>query len=255
MKKVLIIEDDSYVRFGLKELLTGEGYNVFSAENGTEGTNMAREIIPDIIICDIMMPGQDGYQVLRQMRDKDETANIPFIFLTAKAEMKDLRIGMDLGADDYIIKPFESKTLINAIETRISKKTKTSSLSNIKKPKVKKPKNKLTSEDRIYVESSGQLEFVKISNIMLIHALGNYCKIVTSEKKHEIIRKTLKEWEILLPETSFLRIHRSIIINLNFVVEISKWTSGTYKVYIKDIEEPFSLSQRYALQLKKKLKI
>ena len=123
MKKILLIEDDDIVRGGIKELLSSVGYNVFSAENGTDGVKLAKELIPDLIICDVMMPGISGYKVLEYLNVDEKTTVIPFIFLTAKAEMSDLRKGMELGADDYIIKPFDSKTLINAIDIRLNKNT------------------------------------------------------------------------------------------------------------------------------------
>ena len=255
MKKILVIEDDDFVRKGIKELLNSVGYNVFSADDGKEGIEMAKKVIPDIIICDIMMPVIDGYDVLKHLNDEDITSSIPFIFLTAKAEMGDLRKGMELGADDYIVKPFESKTLLNAIETRLSKKEK---LFAVKKSaarnKLKKVAKRLTEGDRIFVENSGKLDFVKVADVKFILSMGNYCKITVVGGKNEIIRKTLTQWENLLPESNFLRIHRSVIINLDFVEKISKWSSGTYKVYIKDADEPFTLSQRYAASIKNKLK-
>ena len=218
MKKILVIEDDTLIKKGIKELLTTVGYNVFSAEDGNEGIRLAKEIHPDLIICDIMMPGLDGYKVLERLNNDETTESIPFIFLTAKAEMSDLRIGMELGADDYIVKPFESKTLLNAIETRLAKKEK-SVISDKKKTKREHSilKKKLSEEDRIFVEGSGKLEFIKVNEIMCVCSLGNYCKIITSQGKNEIMRKTLAEWQKLLPEATFIRIHRSVIINLNFV--------------------------------------
>lgn len=256
MKKILVIEDDHLIKNGIKELLTTVGYNVFTADKGKEGIKIAKEIKPDLIVCDIMMPGIDGYKVLEVLNEDEQTSSIPFVFLTAKAEMSDLRIGMELGADDYIVKPFETKTLLNAIEARFSKKDKLV-IAGKKNTKLKAPalKKKLSEEDRIFIEGSGKLEFIKINEIMCISSLGNYCKIITSHGKNEIMRKTLTEWQKLLPETTFIRIHRSVIINLNFVVKISKWSSGTYLVYIKDINQPFTLSQRYASIIKNKLKL
>lgn len=256
MKKILVIEDDNMIKNGVKELLTTVGYKVFAADEGKDGVNLAKEILPDLIVCDIMMPGLNGYEVLKQLNEDNKTSLIPFIFLTAKAEMKDLRIGMELGADDYIVKPFESKTLLNAIEIRLSKKEKNNNTPRKKISKTEnKTKKKLTEEDRIFVENSGKLEFIKVNEIVSIVSLGNYCKVTTESGKCELMRKTLAEWQKLLPDFLFLRIHRSYIINLNFVVKISKWSSGTYKVYLKNIAEPFTLSQRYASLIKNKLKL
>lgn len=119
--KILLIEDNLDVLENTKELLELAGYNVFSAENGKIGVIKAKEIIPDVILCDIMMPEMDGYEVLYMLSIDPKTSTIPFIFLTAKSEQEDFRKGMVLGADDYITKPFEEIDLLKAIERRLSK--------------------------------------------------------------------------------------------------------------------------------------
>ncbi len=121
MKKILIVEDNAAVRENLEEILELSEYDVTTAENGKRGVELAKRVKPDLIICDIMMPDLDGYGVLRILSKKPETASIPFIFLTAKAEKSDMRKGMNLGADDYITKPFEEDDLLQAIETRLKK--------------------------------------------------------------------------------------------------------------------------------------
>ena len=121
MKKILLIEDNLEVRENTSEILTLADYEVISAENGKAGVELAQHELPDLIICDIMMPELDGYGVLHILTKKPETARIPFIFLTAKAEKTDLRKGMLLGADDYLTKPFEDTDLLNAIEMRLKK--------------------------------------------------------------------------------------------------------------------------------------
>lgn len=123
MKKLLIIEDNIAVRENLQEILELSEYEVVAAENGKRGVELAKAISPDLIICDIMMPDLDGYGVLRILSKRPETAGIPFIFLTAKTEKSDIRKGMNLGADDYITKPFEEDDLLEAIETRLKKST------------------------------------------------------------------------------------------------------------------------------------
>lgn len=120
-QKVLIIEDEFDVREDISELLLLEGYTVYSASNGFEGIALAKEHIPDLIICDIMMPGKDGFEVLHELQESPETKTIPFIFLTARATLNDLRQGMDLGADDYLTKPFTLEDLLVAVKTRLRK--------------------------------------------------------------------------------------------------------------------------------------
>jgi DNA-binding response OmpR family regulator len=121
MKKILLIEDNPEVRENTQEILTLANYDVLAAENGKVGVELAQKEKPDLIICDIMMPELDGYGVLHILSKNEQTANIPFIFLTAKTEKSDIRKGMNLGADDYLTKPFDDTDLLNAIEARLRK--------------------------------------------------------------------------------------------------------------------------------------
>lgn len=121
MKKILLIEDNPDIRENTSEILSLAGYEVTTAENGKVGVDIAQRVMPDLIICDIMMPELDGYGVLHILNKKEETASIPFIFLTAKTEKTDIRKGMTLGADDYLTKPFDDTDLLNAIEARLRK--------------------------------------------------------------------------------------------------------------------------------------
>jgi len=121
MKTILIIEDDTALRENTAELLELENYKVLMAPNGRIGIEIAKTNKPDIIICDIMMPEVDGYGVLEAISMDSSTQHIPFIFLSAKTEHKEIRKGMDLGADDYLTKPFEEEELLSAIESRLAK--------------------------------------------------------------------------------------------------------------------------------------
>lgn len=121
MKKVLLIEDNPDIRENTAEILTLAGYDVLVAGNGKEGVEIALKDKPDLIICDIMMPELDGYGVLHILSRKEQTARIPFIFLTAKTEKSDVRRGMNLGADDYLTKPFDDADLLAAIDARLQK--------------------------------------------------------------------------------------------------------------------------------------
>ncbi len=121
MKKILLIEDDTIMRENTAEILELASYEVTTAANGKAGCSAAREFKPDLIICDIMMPELDGYGVLHVLSKDPKTASVPFIFLTAKAEKSEVRKGMQLGADDYLTKPFEDTELLNAVELRLKK--------------------------------------------------------------------------------------------------------------------------------------
>lgn len=121
MKTILLIEDNADIRENMSEILDLAGYNVLTAADGMEGVSLAVKNNPDIIVCDIMMPVLDGYGVIHMLQKNETTQHIPFIFLTAKAERAEIRKGMELGADDYITKPFNGTELLNAIESRLRK--------------------------------------------------------------------------------------------------------------------------------------
>ncbi|MBC7617112.1 MAG: response regulator [Pedobacter sp.] len=171
MRKVLIIEDSDDIREGIVEILDMAGYETYAAKNGKLGVELAIKSIPDIILCDIMMPELDGYGVLYLLQKNLKTATIPFIFMTAKAERADMRKGMEMGADDYLTKPFDDVELFNAIESRLKKKTKPQGFKSIPGDKdslfvalrAKGKIRSLLSKQIIYVENDepAYLYFVK----------------------------------------------------------------------------------------------
>ena len=121
MTKILIIEDDPAVLDNLEDILTLEDFQVVTATNGVQGIEAAQQHQPDLILCDIMMPQLDGYGVVTALRANPQTQNIPFIFLTAKADRLEQREGMELGADDYLTKPFRPQEVVKAITTRLDR--------------------------------------------------------------------------------------------------------------------------------------
>lgn len=121
MNTILLIEDNNEIRENTAEILELANYNVITAENGKDGVEKAIASKPDVIICDIMMPVLDGYGVLHMLNKNEDLKDVPFIFLTAKAERSDFRKGMEMGADDYVTKPFTEIELLNAIEQRLKK--------------------------------------------------------------------------------------------------------------------------------------
>ncbi len=122
MYSVLVVEDEFDIQSNIKTLLEEEGFYVLTANDGESGYKIASEFLPDIIISDISIPKINGYELLKHLQKEKETANIPFLFLTAKVDMEDLRYAMNLGADDYIIKPYKAQDLLRAIDLRLAKK-------------------------------------------------------------------------------------------------------------------------------------
>ena len=124
MEKILLIEDDSKLSEAIAELLSMENYNVIIAKNGYVGIETANREMPDLIVCDILMPGINGYDVLAALKQNPHTYPIPFLFLTALSDSGNLRYGMELGADDYLTKPFEEDVLLRSVRTRIDRSKK-----------------------------------------------------------------------------------------------------------------------------------
>lgn len=121
MKTILVIEDQDPIRANIAAMLNRSGFQAVEAPNGRIGLDLAKAYLPDLIVCDIMMPDLDGYGVFTELRQDADTATIPFIFLTAKADRSDVRQGMNLGADDYLTKPFTRDELIGAVTSRLQK--------------------------------------------------------------------------------------------------------------------------------------
>jgi DNA-binding LytR/AlgR family response regulator len=253
MKKILIIEDEYALRASLRELLEANNYKVFLAEDGLEGVQLAKEVFPDLIICDIMMPRLNGHGVIEELKKDPKLSSVPFIFLTAKSEITDFRDGMESGADDYITKPFRVASVLKAIETRLQKfETIRLQSSSLKEEPVAEKKEMLSENDRLFINTKNKPQFIKVGEIICIKAQGEYSTIHLSSGAELLIRRLMKQWELQLPENTFLRIHRSTIININQIEKIEKWYKRSYIVKLHNFEEKFIISQRYKSKIKSK---
>ncbi|HEU5290469.1 MAG TPA: response regulator [Cyclobacteriaceae bacterium] len=202
MKKILLIEDNPEVRENTSEILALASYNVVTAENGKIGVELAQRERPDLIICDIMMPELDGYGVLHILGKNPETATIPFIFLTAKTEKSDFRKGMNLGADDYLTKPFDDTELLNAIETRLRK-------SEILK--------------KYDVTPHGLDEFIKdASQLLNLKELGKDKKVKAFKKKMEIFSEGDMPNSMYLIKSGSVKIFKSHPGGKDLIVSLYK---------------------------------
>ena len=250
-KKILVIEDDKTVRENIVSLLTEEDYNVNASGSGDEGIMLAKKILPDLIICDIMMKGTDGYQVLKQLSFDHSTRSIPFIFLTAKVEKEDIRLGMNLGADDYLFKPFDAEELLKAISSRL-KRVETLK-ADYEPDEESEAAKKYSMDDKLFIQVNKIPVLINIADIVFISADRQYCTLKINDGKSYLLRKSISHWEKILPEKKFLRIHRSTIININYLVKIEPWFNASYMIYLKNTEKPFMISRRYSVQLRGKL--
>jgi two-component system, OmpR family, alkaline phosphatase synthesis response regulator PhoP len=124
MSSILVIEDDTEILENIEEILSDQNFQTLATSDSLVGLQLAKEESPDLVLCDVMMPQLDGYGVLSHLRQHEGTATLPFIFLTGRSDRADLRLGMELGADDYLTKPFTNEELVRAIEICLNKRTK-----------------------------------------------------------------------------------------------------------------------------------
>lgn len=239
--KILCIEDEKSVRTSLRDLLENSGYDVVTADNGKDAVKLIHLITPDLILCDIMLPGMNGYKILENTLLNKNTRNIPFLFLTAKSKMQDLRLGMNMGADDYIVKPFKAGDLLASISARLHKRRQSASRSQ---------PDSSSGSDHIFINSTNNPKLIKLSDIKFIEANGTYSDLILQNNKRITHRKLLKEWEDLLDSNKFIRIHRSTIININFIDEIKKTDHRNYVIRLTNYQKSLKVSQRCSSKLK-----
>lgn len=211
--KILVIEDEESVRANILEILESEDFIAIGAKNGKTGIQEAKNELPDLILCDIMMPDIDGYTVLIELQEDPLTAIIPFIFLTAKTERDDLRLGMELGADDYITKPCTVTELLSAISIRLKKqaiyrqqfeteRSKAKGLQARVQELQKLSKNRTDLLQRLTQELRDPLSNITMAIQMLKlapteRARANYLKILQQECSREIaIINQLSDFQI-----------------------------------------------------------
>lgn len=241
--RLLTVEDDEVLAANLNELLTACGYKVDAVRNGVEALRSIDNNSYDLIICDIIMNGMDGYTLLNRINERT-SVNIPFIFLTAKKDLDSIRKGMNLGADDYIFKPYKAEEILNAIKIRIEKHEKRGITISDKK------NEHLRYSDIIFINKDNKSIPIALSNIKFIAANEDYSNITTVSIKTLTVKKTLKEWEVILPVEQFIRIHRSTIVNINYIDKIEKGFNRELYVKIKGSEINLTASNRLASKLK-----
>lgn len=244
MHRIIVIEDDPFLIENIEIILEAEGFKVFTAENGRKALKLIEEIVPDVIVSDIMLPDMNGFDILKHVRNTPEVSDLPFLFLTARTDHKDLRLGMNLGADDYLIKPFNAAELIEAIHARLN-------LIQLRKEPAAAPEAKgLRQSDNIFVKDAKGIVNLNIQDIVCIRAFGEYSEIATAKGKKHTVKKLLKEWEVTLPSESFIRVHRSAIINIKHILKIEDWFNHSLSIYMLGCKEPIISSRRYTTRIK-----
>lgn len=235
--KALIIDDERLARKDLISLLSvhanitvcGEADDVPSAAKAIEKLN------PDVIFLDIQMPGDSGFDLLEKT---DVDAHI--IFITAFDEYA-IR-AFEVNALDYLLKPVNPERLAKALEKL-----------EFQEQDIPERIRKLNYDDRLFLMVGRHFKFLKVNTILCVSAAGDYSEVLTSDGNKGLTHKSMKEWEARLPAQNFIRIHRSTIINMEFVERVEEWFNYSFRVFLKGVEEPYVISRRYAAKLKEKL--
>ncbi|MBA4184437.1 MAG: response regulator transcription factor [Acidobacteria bacterium] len=229
--KALIIDDERLARAKLRSLLAehsnieiaGEADSVIEAVKLIENTKL------DVLFLDIQMPHASGFDLLEQVE-----TNVKIIFVTAFDEYA-IR-AFEVNALDYLLKPVNPERLKQAIE-RLSSTNDT-------------PEKTLEYDDFLFINTVRQSKFIKINRIKFISAADVYSEVFTDDGAKFLLLKPLVEWEQTLPQKNFMRIHRSTIVNLEYVEKVEKWFNYSYQIHMRGVSEPFVISRRYASKLK-----
>jgi two-component system LytT family response regulator len=232
--RALVIDDERLARRDLINMLMQ--YDQIEVAGEAEDAATAQKLIyslrPDVLFLDIQMPGQSGFDLINLL---DVVPKI--IFVTA-FDSYTLR-AFEVNALDYLLKPIAPERLRAAV-ARLGQDEPAA-------PRVQRP---LQYEDRLLLLLDNLLRFVKLADICAINAAGDYTELWLANGAKGITLKSMKEWESRLPEKQFCRIHRSTIINLEYVDRIEEWFNYALRVYLKGIAQPFLISRRYAVRLR-----
>lgn len=246
-EKILIIDNDLGFLKKLNKILEKEGFIVKTKSDGKSGIETAFDWLPNLIISDISIPLKNGYEVLQAISTSSKTKGTPFIFLTEKTKKEDIRKGMQLGADDYLFKPLDIEDLLTSIKIRLEK----SNIGIVAAPKEIESTNKLYElDDKIFLKKGNKIQISILRDLKYLRVESPYVKLIFNNGKHNFERKSMVECERILPSKYFMRIHRSTIINKEFITKIEKLKNTSYKIWLKDELEFFVASKRYSPKIK-----
>ncbi|KAB2845921.1 MAG: response regulator [Melioribacteraceae bacterium] len=253
MKKILIIEDDKNIKEALLEIFREMNYEPVAFTSAEEGVKYIDKNIPDLIICDIQLPGIDGFKFLEKIKKDDRLKLMPFIFLTARAEKEDWRKGMNIGADDYIIKPFKLAELLYVVDSKIGKYDELKSL--IKSKKKDAEIEIFSMDNKLQKLDKNSFKQFQIKEIILIEAADQYTNLFLTNSRKLLIRKPIKDWEKILPGNIFLKAHRAYLVNKNFIENAGEVEPRNLTLQLKEIKKTINVSKRNISKIKKALQI
>jgi two-component system LytT family response regulator len=222
MNRIVIVEDEVNIRETLQEILEISGYEVFAAENGRLGYDLILKEKPDLVLCDVNMPELDGFAMLEAINQKMQDEVMPaFLFLTAKVEVKEIRHGMNLGADDYILKPFDTVEILKIIRLRLNKRQNI--LGSREKGKVNTKKETF---NKLPIPTEEGLELIPFKKIIQCKAERAYCSFYVDGGKKLLVSKPMKEFEETLFNHGFFKVHKSNIVNIEYAVKYVRGKGG-----------------------------
>lgn len=254
MKKILIIDEDNTDAKNIETILSENGCKTYVAENGIDGFEIAKRYQPDLIICSVKMQGVGSSKVVVDLINFEETSSIPIICLIENANIKEIKKLMNIGADDFLEKPIKKDELLVSAKMRLKIEAVKNKFKQINPDRFEEEKEH-EFNDHILVKIGNRLNFIKFSEIICVTAEKEYSKLNLGNGKKIIVRKSLRKWIDLLPEDMFLQIHRSTIINMDFIENTKKVSDRSYEVKMKRMEDSFILSKRFANKVRKKFLI
>ncbi|MCX6224040.1 MAG: LytTR family DNA-binding domain-containing protein [Bacteroidia bacterium] len=233
----ILVDDERLARKDLRLML-----NEFKtieiigeADHSATAISLIEQTDPDLIFLDIQMPGESGFEMLEKVKTRAK-----IIFVTAFDEYA-IR-AFEVNALDYLLKPVSPARLKATIDRLFEKPEEP--------PVVRK---RLTRDDRLFILFGSGYKFIRINTILYIASSGDYSEVHLSDGLRGLTNRSMQEWEERLPESTFCRIHRSTIINLDFVIKVEEWFNSTFRVSIQGVKEPFIMSRRYASHIKAKM--
>jgi len=230
----IIVDDERLARKELRSMLAE--HEIIDVVGDAETVTQAAELVhakkPDVLFLDIQLPGETGFDLLEKI-----THPCQIIFVTA-FDAYAIR-AFEVNALDYLLKPINPARLAQAIERLMIPDSASAA-----------PARALEYEDRLFIEVDERSRFLKVSDIIVISAMGDYSQIFSSDGQKSLVLKPLKDWEERLPAKHFTRIHRSTIINVDYVERVENWFNRSYRIHIRQLAEPLVMSRRYAARFK-----
>ncbi len=245
MKKVLVIQSNDVISGEIEAVLPRDEFEIFYSHNIKDGVEISIRYLPDLILF-YLNNNENKLNAFFKIVEEEKTSTIPLIVISDKNSPEEHREVMEAGADDYLSLEFINKSLLKSISKRLHKLEKIRTSINNKINSFEEENGKPKREDHILVKIGNKLKLVKFDEIVCITAMKEYSRIITTDNCKIVVRKSLKAWISLLPSKSFLQIHRSTIININFIEKIVKTNDRVYTVHLKYISETFDFSYRFA---------